>query len=54
MGKIISFLKDEEGAGMVEYAFLVGLIGLFLIGAITLMRDEIARLFGLVEAELMD
>ena len=52
MEKLMNFLKDEEGAGMVEYALLIGLIGIFLITAITLMRGSIANLFELVGEEL--
>lgn len=37
---------DEEGAGMVEYALLVGLIGVTLIAAITPLRNAISDIFG--------
>ncbi|MEW6380979.1 MAG: Flp family type IVb pilin [bacterium] len=34
MDKLMRFLKDEEGAGAVEYALLLGLIALaILVGA---------------------
>ena len=52
MDKLINFFKDEEGAGMVEYALLVGLVGVFLIVVIVFMRDEIGRMFGIVGNEL--
>ena len=40
------FMKDEEGAGMVEYALLVALIGILLIGAIGLLTGAIDNVFG--------
>ncbi len=36
----------EEGAGMVEYALLVALIGVLLIGALGLLRGGIGGVFG--------
>ncbi len=35
------FLQDEEGANMVEYALLVALIGVLLIGVIVILRQGI-------------
>ena len=46
------FVKDEEGAGMVEYALLVALIGVLLIGAIGLLTGAIDNVFGSAETEL--
>jgi pilus assembly protein Flp/PilA len=39
------FIKDEEGAGMVEYALLVALIGIVLIGAIAFLTGAIDNVF---------
>lgn len=39
------FLKDEEGANMVEYALLVALVGVLLIGTIALLRGGITTAF---------
>lgn len=39
-------VKNEEGAGMVEYALLVALIGILLIGAIGLLTGAIDNVFG--------
>lgn len=36
---------EDEGAGMVEYALLVGLIGVMLVGALTVLRGGIGNLF---------
>jgi len=40
------FVKNEEGAGMVEYALLVALIGILLIAAIGLLTTAINGVFG--------
>ena len=45
MNMIVNFLKDEEGASMAEYALLVGLIAVALIGAITAFRGSIIGTF---------
>jgi len=39
------FVANEEGAGMVEYALLVALIGVLLIGALALLRGGIDGVF---------
>ncbi|MGB5187679.1 MAG: Flp family type IVb pilin [Acidimicrobiia bacterium] len=46
------FVKNEEGAGMVEYALLVALIGVLLIGAIGLLTGAIDGVFGSAQTEL--
>ena len=38
-------VKNEEGAGMVEYALLVALIGILLIGAIAVLTGAIGTVF---------
>lgn len=43
-----SALTKDEGATMVEYGILVALIAVFLIIAITFMRDQLAALFNQV------
>ena len=45
-------IRDEEGAGMVEYALLVALIGVLLIGALVALRGGISSVFGSAETEL--
>ena len=34
-------IRDEEGAGMVEYALLVALIGILLVAVLVLLRGGI-------------
>jgi pilus assembly protein Flp/PilA len=43
--KLINFFKDEEGAGLVEYALLVALIAVVSIGAIQLLQGGIEGVF---------
>ena len=46
MKKLMSFFKEEKGAGMVEYGLLVALIGVLLVASITLLKDALAALYG--------
>lgn len=46
------FIREEEGAGMVEYALLVALIGVLLITAIAAFRGGIDGVFGRATTEL--
>ena len=39
------FVANEEGAGMVEYALLVALIGILLIAAIGILTTAIDSVF---------
>jgi pilus assembly protein Flp/PilA len=45
MKKLINFFKDEEGASMVEYGLLVGLIAVASIAALQILGPAIADLF---------
>ena len=45
-------VRDEKGAGMVEYALLVALIGVLLIGALVLLRGGIGNVFTGAATEL--
>ena len=33
--------SEDRGAGMVEYALLVALVGVLLVGGLTVLKDEI-------------
>lgn len=39
------FAQDEEGAGLVEYVLLVGLIALAVIGAIVFLSGRVGSTF---------
>jgi pilus assembly protein Flp/PilA len=38
-------LKDKKGQGMVEYALIIGLVAIVVMGALGLMGDEIGLQF---------
>ncbi len=42
MEKIMRFFKDEEGASAVEYALLVALIAVVIIGAVTTLGQNVS------------
>jgi pilus assembly protein Flp/PilA len=52
MKKLIDFFKDEEGAGLVEYALLVALIAVVTIGALQTLQGGIAGVFGRADTAL--
>ncbi|MES2524081.1 MAG: Flp family type IVb pilin [Gemmatimonadota bacterium] len=45
VSNIRTFVRDEEGASMAEYALLLGVITVALITVITLFRNSISNLF---------
>ena len=46
------FLKDESGQGMVEYALIIALIAVAVIGANTVLSQGIEGKFGQVTNNL--
>lgn len=52
MKRLISFLKDEEGATAIEYGLLAGLISVVIIATVTLVGLNVDRVFGLVDTAL--
>ncbi len=51
--KLISkLLKDEMGSSAVEYALLVAMVGIFCIGALGFLGDEISDTFVMAANEL--
>ena len=52
MEKVRKFFKDESGANMVEYALLTALVGVALIGTITLLQGGIGTTFGTATSSL--
>jgi pilus assembly protein Flp/PilA len=44
--------RKEEGASLVEYGLLVGLIAVVCIGAITLLGQDISSLFSRIASKL--
>jgi len=45
MKKLISFLKDEEGATAIEYGLLAALISVTIIIAATAVGDNLVTIF---------
>lgn len=43
--KVSSFFKREDGASAIEYAIIAGLIAVVIIGAATLLGEEISKTF---------
>ena len=48
------FFKDESGQGMVEYALIIALIAVIVIGAVSLLGDNIGAIFDRISGELGD
>ena len=46
------FVKEEDGASLVEYGLLVALIAVACIAAMTLLGTKISALFGRVGTKL--
>ena len=52
MEKLIAFIKDEDGATLVEYGLLVALIAVALVGAIGGLATALDTLFDSAAGEL--
>jgi len=52
MERIVRFFRDEEGGHAAEYALIIALIAVAIIGAATLLGTEISNVFGKVTEEL--
>jgi len=52
MKKMISFLKDEEGATAIEYGLLAGLIAVVIIVAVTSVGGHLNNVFTFVATKL--
>ena len=48
MEKPLKFLKDDKGAGAVEYALLVAMIAAVIVGAVTLLGGNLKSTFDYV------
>ena len=54
MKRLISFLKDEEGATAVEYGLMVALIAAVIIAAVTLLGGKVENTFSYVADQMPD
>jgi pilus assembly protein Flp/PilA len=50
--QIARFLKNDEGAALVEYGLLVGLIAVVCITAVTLLGNQINTVFTDITTDL--
>jgi pilus assembly protein Flp/PilA len=46
------FRKNEEGAALVEYGMLVGLIAVICVVAVTTLGTEVSAAFSLIASDL--
>ncbi|HHT45780.1 MAG TPA: Flp family type IVb pilin [Firmicutes bacterium] len=51
---ITRFLRDEEGQGLAEYALILVLIAVVVIGALTILGDGIEGVFNKIGGKLRD
>ncbi len=52
MNKLMSFLKDEDGQGMIEYAIIIGAIAIAAIVILFAMKGKIKNAFEKVNKNL--
>lgn len=50
--KLVNFIKDEEGATMVEYALMLALIAIICIGAVQLIGQNANTTFSNAATQL--
>ena len=51
---IINFIKEENGATMVEYGLLIGLISVVAIASIADIGNQVNAIFGKISAKLKE
>jgi pilus assembly protein Flp/PilA len=49
---MISFLRDEQGQDLIEYALLAGLISILCVAAITTAGTKVSKLFSSVSVAI--
>lgn len=52
MKQMISFLKEDKGQGMVEYGLIIALIAIAVIAAITLLGENLTKIFNDISTQL--
>jgi pilus assembly protein Flp/PilA len=52
MGSITRFIKEDEGADLIEYALLAGLISVAAIATLTSVGQSISGIFSKIETQL--
>ena len=51
MNKLMSFFKDENGQGMLEYGLIITFIAIVVIAAMVLLGPKVAAMFNSVANE---
>jgi len=51
--RLFSWLKDDEGQGLAEYALILVLIAVVVIGALTLLGGNIESVFNRIATEIV-
>jgi pilus assembly protein Flp/PilA len=54
MKLIIDFWNDEQGVAAAEYALLLTLVSIAVIGSLTALGDELVRIFDYATDELAE
>ncbi|HIC93723.1 MAG TPA: Flp family type IVb pilin [Anaerolineae bacterium] len=49
---LLNWLRREEGQGLVEYALIIVLIAVMLIGALVALRGQISTVFSQISSGL--
>jgi pilus assembly protein Flp/PilA len=52
IGKMIAFVRDEDGATAIEYGLIAALVSVAAIGALTAMGDSLGVMFNTVSSAL--
>lgn len=45
LNRMKSYLRNEKGQGMVEYALIIAFVAIIVIGAVTLFGEQIKTIF---------
>ena len=54
LSKIVQFFRDESGATAVEYALILGLTTLSIVGAIKGLETSVANMYDTVSSTVMN
>jgi pilus assembly protein Flp/PilA len=49
---LVNLLRDDEGQDLAEYALLIALIALVVIGAVTALGGQVSNVFNDITAKL--
>jgi pilus assembly protein Flp/PilA len=47
-----AFRNSEEGQGLVEYALIIALVAILLVGALTLLSGQLSGVFSTISSNL--